>query len=142
MHCVQWPWQPAQAYRWQDKNASPLQNVFLCHSHCHRLSWDSFFKGFSQISFQESPDCVFIQCHADTTAGARNSFTVISSYYYCQNSPWFFYFLFFPGVDLSLLFCGGETEAPERLSNLFGATQKGVRMTSTFALQSWGLKTA
>lgn len=56
--------------------------------------------------------------------------------------PGFFYFLFFPGVDLSLLFCGGEIEALERLSNLFRATQKGVRMTSTFALQSWGLKTA
>lgn len=49
---------------------------------------------------------------------------------------------FFSGVELFLLFCVGETEALERFSNLFRATQKGVRMTSPFALQSWGLKTA
>lgn len=46
------------------------------------------------------------------------------------------FFFFFSGVELSLLLCAGETEPLERLNILFRATQKGVRMTSPFALQS------
>ena len=60
-HCVQRPWQPSQKCRWWDKDAGPPPNVFFCRGYCHRRRQDSFVKGSSQLSFQGSPDCVFIR---------------------------------------------------------------------------------
>ena len=60
-HCVQRPWQPSQKCRWWDKDAGPPPNIFFCHGYCHRCRQDSFVKGSSQLSFQGSPDCVFIR---------------------------------------------------------------------------------
>lgn len=47
---------------------------------------------------------------------------------------------FFSGVELFLLFCGGETEVLERPNDLFGATQKGVKNDERFCTPIWGLK--
>ena len=55
------PWQPSQKCRWWDKDAGPPPNIFFCHGYCHRCRQDSFVKGSSQLSFQGSPDCVFIR---------------------------------------------------------------------------------
>ena len=95
-HCVQRPWQPSQKCRWWDKDAGLPPNIFFCHSYCHRRGQNSFVKGSSQLSFQGSPDCVFIrqeplqvQARASTpsaritTARTPPDFSLVQDYPHC-----------------------------------------------------------
>lgn len=86
MHCVEEPWQQAQKCRWQDKDAGAPRTFSYAtaivtnggRTHLSRASLGFLFKSPQIVSLSGTA--------AETTAGARNSFTSISSRYHCQNS--------------------------------------------------------